>query len=133
MIVVDSSVWIDFFRGVTTPQTERLDVLLGSEPLAVGDLILAEVLQGFGSEKDFNKARRLLTALDVIALGGEGIALQSARNYRALRAHGVTIRKTIDTIIATRCIEDDFALLYSDRDFEPFVEHLGLRSAMAEN
>ena len=117
MIVVDSSVWIDFFRGVTTPQTERLDVLLGSEPLAVGDLILAEVLQGFGSEKDFNKARRLLTALDVIALGGEGIALQAARNYRALRAHGVTIRKTIDTIIATRCIEDDFALLYSDRDF----------------
>ena len=133
MIVVDSSVWIDFFLGVTTPQTERLDVLLGSEPLAVGDLILAEVLQGFGSEKDFNKARRLLTALDVIALGGEGIALQAARNYRALRAHGVTIRKTIDTIIATRCIEDDFALLYSDRDFEPFVEHLGLRSAMAEN
>jgi predicted nucleic acid-binding protein len=133
VIVVDSSVWIDFFRGVTTPQTERLDVLLGSEPLAVGDLILAEVLQGFGSEKDFNKARRLLTALDVIALGGEGIALQAARNYRALRAHGVTIRKTIDTIIATRCIEDDFALLYSDRDFEPFVEHLGLRSAMAEN
>jgi len=133
VIVVDSSVWIDFFRGVTTPQTERLDVLLGSEPLAVGDLFLAEVLQGFGSEKDFNKARRLLTALDVITLGGEGIALQAARNYRALRAYGVTIRKTIDTIIATRCIEDDFALLYSDRDFEPFVEHLGLRSAMAEN
>ena len=133
MIVVDSSVWIDFFRGVTTPQTERLDVLLGSEPLAVGDLILAEVLQGFGSEKDFNKARKLLTALDVITLGGEDIALQAARNYRALRAHGVTIRKTIDTIIATRCIEDDFALLYSDRDFDPFVEHLGLRSAMVEN
>ena len=133
MIVVDSSVWIDFFRGVTTPQTERLDVLLGSELLAVGDLILAEVLQGFGSEKDFNKARKLLTALDVIPLGGEEIALQAARNYRALRAHGVTIRKTIDTIIATRCIEDDFALLYSDRDFDPFVEHLGLRSAMVEN
>lgn len=132
MIVVDSSVWIDFFRGVTTPQTERLDVLLGSEPLAMGDLILTEVLQGFGSEKDFNKARRLLSALDVITLGGEDIALQAARNYRVLRAHGVTIRKTIDTIIATRCIEDDFALLYSDRDFDPFVEHLGLRSAMQE-
>lgn len=133
MIVVDSSVWIDFFRGATTPETERLDVLLGSEPLAAGDLILVEVLQGFGSEKDFNKARRLLTALDVITLGGEDIALQAARNYRALRAQGVTIRKTIDTIIATRCIEDDFALLYNDRDFAPFVEHLGLRSAMAEN
>jgi len=133
VIVVDSSVWIDFFRGVTTPQTERLDDLLGSELMAVGDLILAEVLQGFGSEKDFNKARKLLTALDVIPLGGEEIALQAARNYTALRTRGVTIRKTIDTIIATRCIEDDFALLYSDRDFDPFVEHLGLRSAMVEN
>ena len=132
VIVVDSSVWIDFFRGVTTPQTEQLDALLGSEPLAVGDLILAEVLQGFSSEKDFNQARRLLTALDVIILGGEEIALQAARNYRALRVQGVTIRKTIDTIIATRCIEDDLPLLYSDRDFDPFVEHLGLRSVMVE-
>lgn len=133
MILVDSSVWIDFFRGATTPQTERLDALLGSEPLAVGDLILTEVLQGFSSEKDFNQARRLLTALEVITLGGADMALQAARNYRTLRAQGVTIRKTIDTIIATRCIEDDLALLYSDRDFDPFVEHLGLRSAMEES
>lgn len=133
MILVDSSVWIDFFRGATTPQTERLDALLGSEPLAVGDLILTEVLQGFNSEKDFNQARRLLTALEVITLGGADMALQAARNYRTLRAQGVTIRKTIDTIIATRCIEDDLALLYSDRDFDPFVEHLGLRSAMQES
>lgn len=131
MIVVDSSVWVDFFRGLTTPQTERLDDLLGSEPLAVGDLILAEVLQGFSLERDFNQARRLFSALDVITLGGEEIAVQAARNYRALRAQGVTIRKTIDSIIATRCIEDDLVLLYSDRDFDPFVEHLGLRSAMA--
>lgn len=133
MIVVDSSVWIDFFRGLVTPQTERLDSLLSNEPLAVGDLILAEVLQGFSSERDFNQARRLMTSLDVITLGGHDIALQAARNYRALRAQGVTIRKTIDTIIATRCIEDDFSLLYSDRDFDPFVEHVGLRSAMVEN
>lgn len=133
MILVDSSVWIDFFRGSTTPQTEKLDALLGSEPLAVGDLILAEVLQGFSSDKDFNKARRLLTELDVIELGGEEVAIQAARNYRALRVLGVTIRKTIDSIIATRCIEGNYALLYSDRDFDPFVEHLGLRSAMAEN
>lgn len=133
MIVVDSSVWIDFFRGFTTPQTERLDALLSVEPIAVGDLILAEVLQGFSSEKDFNQARKLLTSLDVIPLGGLEIALQAARNYRALRAQGMTIRKTIDTIIATRCIEDDLSLLYSDRDFDPFVEHLGLRTAMVEN
>lgn len=130
MIVVDSSVWVDFFRGVTTPQTERLDALLGNELLAVGDLILVEVLQGFTNEKDFNQARRLLTSLDVITLGGEDMAVQAARNYRALRAQGVTIRKTIDTMIATRCIEDDLPLLYSDRDFDPLVEHLGLRSAM---
>lgn len=130
MILVDSSVWIDFFRGVATPQTDRLDALLGTEPLAVGDLILAEVLQGFRSERDFNQARKLLTALDVVTLGGQGIALQAAKNFRALRAQGVTVRKTIDTVIATRCIEDDLPLLYSDRDFDPFVTHLGLRSAM---
>lgn len=129
MILVDSSVWIDFFRGTVTPQTERLDALLGSELLVVGDLILAEVLQGFSSERDFNQARKLLTALDVVTLGGPEIAIQAARNFRALRARGVTIRKTIDTLIATRCIESDYALLFSDRDFEPFVEHLGLRSA----
>lgn len=129
MILVDSSVWIDFFRGTVTPQTERLDVLLGSELLVVGDLILAEVLQGFSSERDFNQARKLLTALDVVTLGGPEIAIQAARNFRTLRARGVTIRKTIDTLIATRCIESDYALLFSDRDFEPFVEHLGLRSA----
>ncbi|WP_028312306.1 type II toxin-antitoxin system VapC family toxin [Derxia gummosa] len=133
MILVDSSVWIDFFRGSITPQSERLDALLGNEPLAVGDLILAEVLQGFGNDRDFNQARRLFATLDVITLGGEAIALQAARNYRALRAQGVTARKTIDTIIATRCIEDDLRLLCSDRDFEPFVEFLGLRSVMAED
>jgi predicted nucleic acid-binding protein len=129
MILVDSSVWIDFFRGTVTPQTERLDALLSSELLVVGDLILAEVLQGFSSERDFNQARKLLTALDVVTLGGPEIAIQAARNFRTLRARGVTIRKTIDTLIATRCIESDYALLFSDRDFEPFVEHLGLRSA----
>lgn len=133
MILVDSSVWIDFFRGAVTPQTERLDALLGSEPLAVGDLVLAEVLQGFSSERDFNQARKLLTALDVVELGGREMAIQAARNFRALRARGVTIRKTIGTLIATRCIEGDYSLLFSDRDFDPFVEHLGLRSAMAES
>lgn len=130
MILVDSSVWIDYFRGTVTPQTERLDALLGSELLVVGDLILAEVLQGFSSERDFNQARTLMTALDVVTLGGPEIAIQAARNFRTLRARGVTIRKTIDTLIATRCIESDYALLFSDRDFEPFVEHLGLRSAV---
>lgn len=129
MILVDSSVWIDYFRGVPTPQVEMLDSLLGSEPVVTGDLILAEVLQGFGSDRDFNQARKLLISLVVIDLGGKDIAIQAAGNFRALRAMGVTVRKTIDTVIATRCMESGFKLLYSDRDFDPFVQHLGLRSA----
>lgn len=131
MILVDSSVWIDYFRGSVTPQTDRLDALLGTELIATGDLILAEVLQGFTRERDFNLARKLLTSLLVVDLVGQEIAIQAACNFRALRARGVTVRKTIDTVIATRCIEDEWALLYSDRDFDPFVEHLGLRSALS--
>ena len=127
MILVDSSVWIDYFRGRSTRPTDVLDGLLGREPLAVGDLILTEVLQGFASEKDFRRARRLLGTLEVVTLGGEAIAIQAARNFRALRTRGVTVRKTIDTIIATRCIEDGLLLLHDDRDFDPFVKHLGLR------
>jgi predicted nucleic acid-binding protein len=117
---------------VTTPQVEALDSLLGVEPLAVGDLILAEVLQGFRGEKDFNQARKLLLTLEQVDIGGQEVAIQAARNFRTLRERGVTIRKTIDTLIATKCIEVDMTLLFSDRDFDPFVEHLGLRSALAE-
>lgn len=130
MILVDSSVWIDYFRGTVTPQTERLDALLGSELMCVGDLVLAEVLQGFNTDREFNQARKLLTSLEVIDLGGQELAVQAARNFRTLRLMGVTVRKTIDTLIATACIEKDLPLLYSDRDFDPFVEHLGLRSGL---
>lgn len=130
MILVDSSVWIDYFRGAVTPQTDCLDQLLGSELLLIGDLILTEVLQGFASERDFNQARSLLAALPVVPLVGGEVALQAARNYRHLRAQGVTVRKTIDTLIATSCIEHGYALLYSDRDFDPFVDRLGLASAL---
>lgn len=127
MILVDSSVWIDYFNGKITPQTERLDKLLGQEPLAIGDLILTEVLQGFATERDFNQARQLLTFLTVVELGGQEIAIQAARNFRTLRRLGVTVRKTIDTLIATRCIESGYDLMHSDADFQPFVKHLGLR------
>ena len=130
MILVDSSVWIDYFRGTATPQAEKLDALLGVEPLATGDLILTEVLQGFVRDRDFNQARKLLTSLVVMDLAGQDIAIQAARNFRALREQGITVRKTIDTVIATRCIASRLTLLYSDKDFDPFVEHLGLRSAM---
>jgi len=132
VILVDSSVWIDYFRGISTPQVEKLDSLLGSEPLATGDPILTEVLQGFVSERDFNQARKLLTSLVIVDLAGQNVAIQAAKNFRTLRSLGVTVRKTIDTVIATRCIEIGFPLLYSDRDFDPFVEHLGLHSALSE-
>lgn len=127
MILVDSSVWIDFFRGETTPQVECLDALLGNEPLAIGDLILTEVLQGFVAEKDFNAARQTLDAFTLVELGGNDIAIQAAKNYRILRKQGITIRKTIDTIIATCCIESGHTLLHSNRDFDAFETHLGLR------
>jgi len=130
VILVDSSVWIDYFRGTRNPEADHLDSLLGSQPLLTGDLILTEVLQGFEKDPDFNQARTLLTTLTVVALGGLEIGIKAAENFRTLRRKGVTVRKTMDTIIATHCIENDHELLYSDRDFDAFVEHLGLRSAL---
>lgn len=127
MILVDSSVWIDYFNGVATTQTDKLDALLGHEPLAIGDLILTEVLQRFPDEREFNRAKRMLLSLRLVELGGAEIAVRAARNFRRLRRLGVTVRKTIDTIIATRCIESGYDLLHNDRDFDPFVKHLGLR------
>jgi hypothetical protein len=127
LILVDSSVWIDYFNGTITPQTEMLDRLLGHELLAIGDLILTEVLQGFVDERDFIAARKMLTSLIVVELSGQEIAIQAAKNFRSLRNLGVTIRKTIDTVIATRCIEGGYDLLHSDRDFDPFAKYLGLR------
>lgn len=128
MILVDSSVWIDFFRGRPSRETDILDELLGQEPLLIGDLVLAEVLQGFSADRDFKHAYRLLASLELIEIGGREIALQAARNFRSLRARGITVRKTIDTLIATRCIEAGINLLHDDRDFDPFTEHLGLNS-----
>jgi predicted nucleic acid-binding protein len=127
LILVDSSVWIDYFRGTFTAQTETLDRLLGHEPLAVGDLILTEVLQGFTDERDFDAARKMLSSMILVELGGLKIAVQAAKNFRVLRKLGVSVRKTIDTVIATRCIESGYELLHDDRDFDPFARHLGLR------
>ncbi|MGA2083405.1 MAG: PIN domain nuclease [Holophaga sp.] len=129
MILVDSSVWIDFFRGTPTPQVELLDALLGTEPLAIGDLILAEVLQGFRSDRDFNQARQLLLTFEMVNIVDSQTAIQAAKNFRALRTKGITVRKTVDTLIATCCLQKGHILLHSDRDFEPFATHLGLRVA----
>jgi predicted nucleic acid-binding protein len=129
VILVDSSVWIDYFRGAQTPQVEILDGLFGRTRLAVGDLIAVEVLQGVRDEKEFNLVRKTLDAFTHVDLVGRDIAVKAARNYRALREMGITVRKTIDVIIATRCIVGGLTLLHSDRDFVPFVDHLGLKVA----
>jgi len=126
VIVVDSSVWIDFFNGVSTPEVEQLDGLLGVTPVAIGDLILVEVVQGFRQEKDVALARQLFRSLAPLSMLGARNAWKAAENYRELRRRGITVRKTIDGIIATACIEANLPLLFSDRDFLPYVEHLGL-------
>ena len=126
MILVDTSVWVDYFNGRATAHTDRLDELLQREPVAIGDLILVEVLQGFRSDRDHARAREVLVELPVFPLLGLAGALGSADHYRTLRKRGITIRKTADVIIATFCIAEGHALLYADRDFDPFVEHLGL-------
>ena len=128
MIVVDSSVWIDYFNGADTRETTLLHGILGTEPVVIGDLVLAEVLQGFRRDSDFHRARTALETLIFEPMVGRAIALASARNYRALRAAGVTVRKTMDVLIATFCIEKGHALLHADRDFAPMKRHLGLRT-----
>ncbi len=128
MILVDSSVWIDYFRGESTPKTNRLDSLLATNLLAIGDLMLAEVLQGFTNESEFNRARIFLSSrLYQVQIGGADIAIQAARNFRVLRGLGITVRKTIDTLVATYCIENDITLLHNDRDFDAFSKHLSLK------
>jgi len=131
MVLVDSSVWIDYFNGRVIPETDYLDSLLGTEPVAIGDLIITAVLQGFRDDADYETARDLFDSLTAFELLGNTRALKAANNYRALRKLGVTVRKTTDTIIATFCIDRAISLLFSDRDFTPFVRHLGLRSAIS--
>jgi len=127
VILVDSSVWVDFFNGRTTPQTLKLDALLGEEPLLVGDLILCEVLQGARSEAHATKLESALRKFDIVPMLDSDIALASAKHYRVLRAKGITVRKTIDLLIGTCCIRRGYRLLHADRDFDPLQEHLGLR------
>jgi len=129
VIVVDSSVWIDFFHGVSTPEVERLDGLLGVTPLAIGDLVLVEVMQGFRTDQDVATARQLFRSLALLPMLGGSNAWKAAENVRQLRRKGITVRKTIDGIIATACIEANLPLLFSDRDFQPYVEYLGLELA----
>lgn len=130
MILVDSSVWIDFFNGTVTPETEFLDRKLRDAPIAIGDVILTEVLQGFRSRAEMLRARRALLELTVLDIVGRRRALLAAEHHRKLRDKGVSVTKTVDTLIATFCIQQRIPLLYSDRDFDPFVKHLGLIQAL---
>jgi predicted nucleic acid-binding protein len=129
MIVVDSSVWIDYLTGTDNKQTNTLDNILGLKPVAIGDLILTEVLQGFRQDKDYKAARQLFEDVTIFDMLGTEMALKSADNFRALRKKGITVRKTADVIIASFCIDRKLPLLYSDKDFKPFVKHLGLAEA----
>ncbi len=128
MILVDSSVWIDYFNGIATWQTDSLDNYLSNVPVVIGDLILTEVLQGFRSNKDFETAKNFLGALTFRQIGGYNVAIQSAQNYRSLRKAGVTVRKTIDIIIATFCIIEGLTLLHDDRDFDPMKSYFSLKT-----
>jgi hypothetical protein len=128
MILVDSSVWIDYFNGKRTAKTDWLDSALGNKPIIIGDLILAEVLQGFQNENDFRTARNLLLDFPFMEMVGEKMAIKSAINYRFLRKKGVTVRKTIDVMIGTFCIHHHFFLLHDDRDFDPLEKYLKLKT-----
>ncbi|SFU03524.1 hypothetical protein SAMN04489724_3494 [Algoriphagus locisalis] len=130
MIMVDSSVWIDYFNGNRNSQTDFLDGALGKEIICTGDLIMTEVLQGFNADSDFLKAMGFFEDLHYFNLSGKDIAVLAAQNFRFLRKKGVTIRKTIDVLIATFCIHNEVVLLHNDKDYVPFVIYLGLKSAI---
>ena len=127
MLIVDSTVWIAYFNGLENPETDYLHTMVDKMPILIGDLILAEVLQGFRVDSDFEKARRTLGKYIQVEMVSPALALQSARNYRLLRRKGITVRKTIDSLIATYCIENEHDLLHSDRDFDGYEKYLGLK------
>lgn len=128
MILIDSSIWIDYFNGADLPHTRKFAEILGRKEIVVLDIIMAEVLQGFRSKKDFDAALRVLDAFRFDSVGGREVAVNSARNFVYLRSIGYTVRKTVDALIATKCILSGLELLHNDRDYVPFEKHLGLRS-----
>lgn len=127
MILVDSTVWIDYFNGRATPETDFLDEILSTHLILVGDIILAEVLQGFRRDEDFEQAQRKLSGFIQARMLSPRLAVRSAENYRYLRKRGITVRATIDCLIATFAIEGRHELLHCDSDFDAFEKYLGLR------
>lgn len=127
MILVDTSVWIDYFNGIENSKTKSLDDILSNQSVLLGDVILAEILQGFDSNKDFKTARDALDHLNCVELGGKSLAIKAATNFRFLRSKGVTIRKTVDMLIGSWCIEHEVELLHNDKDFDQMAIHLPLK------
>ncbi len=130
MIIVDTSVWVDYFNGKLSEETDSVDNMLGNQEILLGDLILTEILQGFQEDRLFREAQNMLESFPIVPMLGTQLAIQSAKNYRTLRKRGVTVRKTIDVMIGTYCIEQHIPLLYADRDFDPMVRYLGLHSVL---
>jgi hypothetical protein len=130
VVIADTSVWIDYFNGTLSVETNALDAALEQGEVAIGDIIFLEILQGFRSDRDYKMARSKLSVLEQYEMLGRDIVIKCADNYRLLKKKGITIRKTNDIIIATFCIENKVPLLFSDRDFLPFVKHLKLKSAL---
>jgi predicted nucleic acid-binding protein len=128
MIIVDTSVWVDYFNGNENQHTDILDKALIEGLVLMGDIIFLEILQGFREDADFKQARTTLGTLDQYQMLGTEMVNECAKNYRTLRKQGITIRRTTDVVIASFCIKNKFPLLFQDRDFIPFVEHLGLKS-----
>jgi hypothetical protein len=127
MIFVDSSVWIDYINNRSTRHTDLLETILGVQPVVIGDLVMTEVLQGCNDQKVFKETVKLLGLADFVVVGSYTVSIQASKNSIFLRRKGITIRKTIDTLIATRCIMNNYELLHNDRDFLPFEKHLGLK------
>ncbi|MES9859219.1 MAG: PIN domain nuclease [Candidatus Thiodiazotropha sp. LLP2] len=132
MILADTGVWIDYLNGTITPQTDLLDEYLIVGILAMGDLIFLEILQGIRDDKQYKQVKTKLSLLDQYSMFSPSMVVKCTNNFRSLRKKGITIRKTNDVIIASFCIEQKMELLYIDRDFKPFTEHLGLKSAYCE-
>ena len=127
MILADTSAWIDYVRGIAAPHTDLLDLELARNRVITGDLIIAEFLQGFREDREYLEAKQIMDSLEYRDLVGREIAIAASQNYRMLRKNGITIRKTIDVILATFCIENDIELIHNDRDFDPMEKALGLR------
>jgi predicted nucleic acid-binding protein len=126
VILVDTSVWIDYFNGIENKQTESLDRILSEQSVLVGDIILTEILQGFNNDKEFRLAKKALDPLDCVHLGGKALAIKATSNFRFLRSKGVTIRKTADMLIGSWCIVHEVELLHNDKDFDQIATQLPL-------